>query len=304
MNRFDRKYRRIARGISPLDLVANFTQEDLSWDDLFSSGAQTNTTDLFLGKYSRDGIKFMMERFGLDRQARHLDLRKLVVGIDTKDPFRHTLTIYYGGQKDRDHIIMEFVARYQHLIPREEDSEFLYPKSLKVLMIEWLMLQNPKAKFTHRRPRLPGQEYPGLGLGDELMALFTLMGRHLQVEGIINIPEHFHTGLLFSKRFLFLSPHMQAHMTQAAHDLWKKYRLSMIAWAGATGAIVHRESGEPFDWQPRKQIIPLQSQLRQYFKSAVYQGIAADLSASPVYFIDEIKLKKYLENMENPPFRI
>lgn len=304
MNRYDRKYRRIARAISPMDLMANFSQEDLSWDDLFGSTAPSNTSNLFLGKYSRDGIKFIIDRFGLDKHARHKGLRKLDVAIDTKDPFRHKLTVYYDGQKDRDHIIMDFVARYQQLTPREEDSEFLYPQSLNVLMIEWLLLQNPKGRFTHRKSRLPGQEYPGLGLGDELMALFTLMGRNLQVEGIVNVPEHFHTGLLFSKRFLFLSPHMQAQVTQVAHDLWKKYRLSMIAWAGATNAIIHQESGEPFEWQPRKQIIPLQSQLRQYFKSDLYQDIASDLSKSAIYGIDEIKLKQALEDMENPPFKI
>ncbi len=302
MTRLFQKYRRIARSISPLDITSNFDQEELSWDDLFMDGSSTNTTELFLGKYSKDGIKFMIERFGLDRQARHLGIRHLAVEIDTRDPFRHKLIVYDGQLRDRNHVVMEFVARYQHLTPKDVDAEFLYTNQLNVLMVEWLLLQNPKAKFTHRKPRLPGQVHPGLGLGDELLALFTLMGRHLRVDGIINVPEYYHTGLLFSKRFLFMSPCIQLQVTQIAYDLWKKYRLSVIAWASATGSIINCSTNEPFHWQPRKQIIPLQNQLRQYFKSEDYQGIAEKRSAEPIYIIDEEKLRAALSNMDEPPF--
>jgi len=302
MTRLFRKYRRIAKSISTLDITSNFDQEELTWDDLFGTDGSVNSTGLFLGKYSRDGIRFMIERFGLDRQARHMGIRHLGVEIDTKDPFRHKLLVYNGRHRDRDHIIMEFVARYQNLTPKDVDDEFLYTHPLKVLMIEWLLLQNPKAKFTNRKPRLPGQYHPGLGLGDELLALFTLMGRHLQVDGIINVPEYYHTGLLFSKRFVFLSPYIQAQVTQVAQDLWKKYRLSVIAWASATGSIINSKTDETFDWQPRKQIIPLQAQLRQYFKSDVYQKAGKNLSSDKIYSIDEGKLREALATMEDPPF--
>lgn len=286
-----------------MDITSNFDQEELSWDNLFMSGASSNTTELFLGKYSRDGIKFIIERFGLDRQARHMGIRHLAVAIDTKDPFRHKLTIYNGQERDRDHIIMEFVARYQHLTPKDVDAEFLYTSPLRVLMIEWLLLQNPKAQFTRRKPKLPGQYHPGLGLGDELLALFSLMGRHLQVDGIINVPEYYHTGLLFSKRFVFLSPCIQSQVSQIAHDLWKKYRLSVIAWASAAGAIISHQTGEPFEWLPRKQIIPLAGQLKQYFKSDAYQDIAGKQNHTAQYFIDEDKLRQALTAMEEPPFQ-
>ena len=304
MNKFDRKYKRIARGISPLELTSNFSQEDISWDDFFTDRSGSNTTSLFLGKYSRDGIKFVIERFGLDRQARHHGIRHIDVKIDTSDPFRHRLTIYNGRHQDRDHMVMDFVARYQHLTPKDVDSEFEYTHPLKVLMVEWLLLQNPKAAFTHRKPRLPGQAHPGLGMGDQLLALFTIMGRHLQVDGIINVPEYYHTGLLFSRRFVFLSPWIQAQVQQVAQDLWKKYRLAVIAWASATGSIYNLETGLTQEWQPRRQIIPLQSQLRQYFKSEDFTKISQDLSAEKIYGIDESKLREALSKLDQPPFHI
>ncbi len=304
MNKFDRKYQKLARKISALDLTSNFSQEDLSWDDFFIDRSSTNSTELFLGKYSKDGIKFIMERFGLDRQARHLGIRHPAVHVDTTDPFQHKLIIYNGRTLDRDHIIMEFVARYQHLKPKDVDTEFEYTNHLKVLTVEWLLLQNPKTKFTRHKPRLPGQIHPGLGMGDELMALFTLMGRHLKVDGIINVPEYFHTGLLFSKRFVFLSPKIQAQVHQVSRDLWKKYRLAIIAWASATGCIIDKRTGETLEWEPRRQIIPIQGQLRQYFKSEVYQSIASQCSDEEIFIIDETKLKQVLSEMDDPPFQL
>ena len=303
MNKFDRKYQKIARRISPLDLTSNFSHEDLSWDDFFTDRSSINSSSLFLGKYSEDGIKFIMERFGLDRQARHLGLRHLSVAVDTKDPYRHRLTIYNGRSRDKDHIVMDFVAKYQHLAPRDIDAENEYSHQLKVLMVEWLLLQNPKAEFSNRRSPLPGQSYPGLGLGDQLMALFTLMGRHLQVDGIINVPEYFHPGLIFSRRFVFLSPYVQALVHQVAQDLWKKYRLAVIAWASATESIINIDTGKPQIWEPRRQIIPIKGQLRQYFKSDEYLGIAQRVKKEKVFTLDEEKLREALSKMERPLFQ-
>jgi hypothetical protein len=36
------------------------------------------------------------------------------------------------------------------------------------LAVRWLALQDPRGRFTPERPRLPGQRYPGLGLGKRL----------------------------------------------------------------------------------------------------------------------------------------
>jgi hypothetical protein len=303
MNKYDSKYRKIARKISPLDLTSNFSQEDMSWDDFFTDRAGSNSSLLFLGKYSEDGIRLIIERFGLDRQARNRGIRHLDVVVDTRDPYRHRLTIYNGRHRDKDHMVMDFVAKYQHLVPKDLDAENEYGLQLNVLTIEWLLLQNPKADFSNRRPPLPGQNHPGLGLGDQLMALFTLMGRHLKVDGIINVPEYFHTGLIFSRRFVFLSPHVQALVYQIAQDLWKKYRLAVIAWASATESIINLQTGEPQIWEPRRQIMPIQSHLKQYFKSEQYTKIAQNLKEEKIFTLDEDKLRNALSKMEQPPFK-
>ena len=63
------------------------------------------------------------------------------------------------------------------------------------------------------------------------------------------------------------------------------------------------ESQQPQIWEPRRQIIPIQSQLRQYFKSNDYIGIAQNLEEDKVFSLDEEKLREAFSKMEPPPFQ-
>lgn len=303
MTRLYQKYRRIAKSISPLEISTDFSRKDLGWDDDLFGGSGGNTTSLFLGKYSEDGIHLFIKRFGLDRKVRKIGIKELSVDVDTKDPYKHILTVYQGKTKERSKIIMELIGRYQYLEPKKEDSDFLYTESLRVLMIEWLLLQNPGGGFDQKRPRLPGQQHPGLGFGDELLALFSLMGRHLRVDGLLNIPQYLHTGMFFSKRSLFLSPVAQAAMIKVTMDLMPHYPLWKIAWAGATESILNQDTGEYYQWEPRKQILPLNPQLKQYFRSGSYLDVARNIPGDPIFTIDDTKLESALRKLDNPPLK-
>lgn len=301
MSRFDRKYRRIARHISPLDIQACYDQEDRSWDDLFDGDRPSTRSELFLGHFSRDGIKFIIDRFGLDRVARHKGIRYIDVELNTTDPYKHILKIYNGEPHDPDNLVLEFVAGYQMLTPAEEQESFIFPEPLRVLKVEWLNLQNPTAEFTERRPRLPGQRRPGLGMGDELFALFTLMARYLKVDGVLNVPEHYHTALMFSRRFSHLDTRKEASLRSVARDLWQKYRLAVIAWASTLGAIRETNSGEYFNWQPARQIIAIKPLLRSYFSSDAYKSLVREFSEQQSYVLDKEKLRAELAELEDPP---
>jgi hypothetical protein len=245
-----------------------------------------------------------MDRFGFYRRARNRGLRDIQVVMDTSDPFQHILRIYNGDQHGAKNLVMEFVARYQTLRPSAEHVGISFPDSLNVLKIEWLTLQNPTRSFTSRRPRLPGQEYPGLGMGDAVMALFTLMGRYLKIDGFINVPEHFHTAIMFSRRYVFLNIQHEARMRVLSRDLWQKYRLSVIAWAAELGAISERNSGEMLVWEPHKQIMPLKRSLRAYFSGAEVKAAIEAECQKLSYRLDEEKLREALAAMESPPLTV
>ncbi|MCF7808570.1 MAG: hypothetical protein K9M49_10070 [Candidatus Marinimicrobia bacterium] len=304
MTRLYQKFRRIAKSISPLEISSDFSQEDLGWDDILFGGGSSNTSSLFLGKYSKSGIELFIDKFGLGRQVRQLGITSWTVDVNTNDPYKHILTVYRGGKKDREAIIMELIARYQSLESKKEDSDFIYSQPLRVLMIEWLLLQNPESDFNNNRPRLPGQQHPGIGLGEELLALFSLMGRHLKVDGILNVPQYLHTALFFSKRHLFLSPYAQALLLKLSSDLLSKYPLWKVAWASATGSIFNRETSEYYQWEPRKQLLPLNRHLKAYFKSEAYQNIARGIKEEKIYTIDEERMLEALRKIEHPPIAI
>ena len=75
---------------------------------------------------------------------------------------------------------------YLYVLTEEDDAA--------LLRIEWLLMQNPRARFTAQRPRLPGQKHPGLGLLADVIALLIVACDRLQLGGLLFVPAHYHTA--------------------------------------------------------------------------------------------------------------
>ena len=74
---------------------------------------------------------------------------------------------------------------------------------MEVLYVEWLLLQDPRAEFGER-PRLPGQEYPGLGLLREMVALLVVVCEQLGMDGILFVPAHYYMAALGRRHLRFV----------------------------------------------------------------------------------------------------
>ena len=70
------------------------------------------------------------------------------------------------------------------------------PETLHVLAILWVALQNPRAPFTPERPRLPGQDHPGLGVGRRLYEVLRGWAGAFGKDALLNVPEHYHLSLI------------------------------------------------------------------------------------------------------------
>jgi hypothetical protein len=81
------------------------------------------------------------------------------------------------------------------------------------------------------------------------------------------------------------------------NPIWK------VAWASATGSIINTETQSYFQWEPRKQLLPLNTQLKAYFKSKAYQNISQDFKKDVVYRIDEDRLVQEINKLDNPPVK-
>jgi hypothetical protein len=115
---------------------------------------------------------------------------------------------------------------------------------------------------------LPGQEYPGLRLGQLAAELLTISCKRLRLAGILNVPEYFHNAQMYSKTFHFLNPELEGKRI-AIQNLLKDYRLADVSWAIDLGCM--RENKSPFKWFTSELIMPLDKDLQNYFASLEYE---------------------------------
>ncbi|GAA95708.1 uncharacterized protein L969DRAFT_92834 [Mixia osmundae IAM 14324] len=157
---------------------------------------------------------------------------------------------------------------------------------LDVIEIAWLQAQSPLAKSASFS-KLPGQRFPGLGLGHELGSLFeqvAVAGR--TTDGLICLPFAFHNALYYARAgYHFLSPAFEAYFRMAAtfstKHLLEPHGLVFAAWAWTNGHVKRivedadgvEESRGTEVWSPEEQVLPSGMALHSLFDSPAYAGL-------------------------------
>ncbi len=213
----------------------------------------------FLEVYPRYALELLLERFGLLRRLRDKGYPDLRVELPLDAPLGQTLRIL--AQQQPALLLVELrVRRSSELIPGRE-----------VIVVEWLLLQNPRAGFGPRRARLPGQQHPGLGLLREFLAFLAVLGEKLGVEGIAFSPAHYHVAVQSRKQVRFLHPECEARLRacQAALDGLSLADATRLVHAGR---VLDTRTGLAFAWRPCPMILPLSEALRARLNSASYEA--------------------------------
>ena len=249
-----RRYRNIIRHISSLEMIQPDDSEDSQGFDLLADLDSHRTTTLFLGQYSKKGILFAFERLGLLRELTRIGLHRISINIDTADPFRHCLKIYHNVS-GVDFLITEVVTRKgTFYLPKE--TKYKKAKSIyHILVIEWLLMQNPKGRFTKERPQLPNQEFPGLYLSSTVLEIFYWMGRRMKSDGVLIVPNTLYTGVIYSKEFRFVDAKYEALMLRIKKNLLKKKNFAQVAWASEEGKVFYHHNNKQFTWTPKEMIL-------------------------------------------------
>jgi len=300
VTKYRKDFRKIAEKLTLSDLQSGLSEEKITLDSLIEGGRIKQESGLFLDLFSACGIDNVLRVFGIKDALAARGLKGICVRIDTSDPYLHKLFIYFDKKKDCDHCICELVMKKSYFQVKQRFPGHFPSRPLNFLHIEWLLLQNPTRSFTDDKPPLPGQNYPGLGLGDMLVELLILLGRRLRFEGISNKPAYFHTAFMFTRDCFFLNPEYQGLIFSARRKLLRNFSFYTVAWASYFECIYLKDSGEKFVWQPDWIILPLSKELIKHFRSWEYRFAVKRAERKFDFEIDRKRLKELMHKKGLP----
>lgn len=145
---------------------------------------------------------------------------------------------------------------------------------LSLLSMHWLALQDPRAAFRPERPRLPGQDHPGLGLARRFYECLLRWAEEWGKDGLLAFPHYLHNAVFYAKAFRFVSPSRQGRF----EALWRDLGALPVAAASAAvdgGRVLEEAPGgtRPLAWEPGEMVAPLTRDIRGYLDSAEYRRI-------------------------------
>ncbi len=278
MTRYARKYRRIARQLSRLELMAQpmeleFSAKEVSLGMDLDSLEQRRGTRRFLEFYGIEGIELALERYGMFPTLRSRGWRELRVETRADDD-RHTMVVQgvHERHPEQTHLV-EFVVRRDRLVPDEAlRKDYGLGACYEMLTVDWLTLRDPTAEFTARRPQLPGQDAPGLGLGEQVLEMMYRIVERLNLDGMLSVGEYVHNAAIYRRELKFFDVSAAARCRALEALLFEREKLSLAqaTWAVEWG-LVRNDEG-PMLWRGEAQVRAFCPDLKRYFTASKRRG--------------------------------
>lgn len=251
--------------------------------DILSNLIEDKSPSLFLGRYSVGEVAAALGRRNFFKEARKRDLWPLVFNLDSSGYPVQRYQIFLEEEKP-EKLIVDLKIREGRLRP----SEHLHlPASFytyEFLNLEWLTLQNPLLKFSPKRPPLPGQEHPGLGLGKKVVDIFVYLAKLMRKDGLLAFPAYFHNALLFTRYFQFLNPEKQGEVLAVRKSL-ADIPFKHLAWIVYLNCL-REEDGRAYEWGAEEQVYPLNKPLKEYLENKAYKQKVKQVLNSRHFTID------------------
>ena len=265
---------------------------DLGIGEVLSPGQQRYHEDLFLGRYVKDDLIDMFRDAGIIDALEAKGYNNLLFKLGRDDQF--TSRIFVNFDRDsKDTRLIELVVKEAVFRPWKVFVKGFEWESLSILKIEWLALQDIKGEFSEKKPRLPGQIYPGLGLLRNIQDVLYRIAASSHKDAIMDIPEYYHSAFIYSQLYSFYSPVDSGRLKAMIRDLGG-YRLADVSFAVSLGCLVN-DTGLYESWMPSEQIYPISSSVKVYVESKAYKKIEKDTAEALRYSIDWAKYRYRIE---------
>ena len=280
-----KKPRITSKGLKTVQEISfNETDFSLSEAELMRQLNEKKGYSLYLGVFTKEEVEKVLRRSHISQGLAEKGFTDLLLDINTDDPHRHILRVYFG-KKDKAHLLIEIILSESVFRPK-----IMYLPSFKygtynMMVIEWLILQNPLAQFKKERPQLPDQQYPGLGIARQVGDMLVKVATYLHKDGILNFPQYYHNAVIYSELFKFYNPYMQG-ILKALEQSLSKYTFADAAYAVSLGCVKNLKDGEAFKWKAEELILPLSRDLKRYFESKEYQNILNNTTKEQAFDID------------------
>lgn len=224
------RYARLARDLTPSQLGES--GEITTGEIEEALGLRPPGARLLLGFYTASGLEQGLHRLGFLENLRRLGYRDLRVAIDSTGlGDRLRVLAHAAGQ---EHLLVEAILEKRRI------------RGVEILFVHWLSLRNPATHFSDRRPQLPGQEVPGLGLAREAGTLLSRMAIRLGLAGVAFRPSHYHLAYTARHDFAFVDPARQGRFEAMVRDL-AAVPLLEATHAVADGRVLL--NGRPYTWE-------------------------------------------------------
>jgi hypothetical protein len=215
-------------------------------------------------------MELVLEQYGLASELRKKNVGEVSV---TLGRLEHKYDVLRVKCSKSPHSLIELVA---HVAPLSPQVQKLVNTGDRLFMhVKWLRMQNTLIETPADKLLLPGQSFPSLGLGREMMVLIMLMCVRLNLDGVLELPERLHNAALYFRRFRFIDPEMQGILTAILRDTLDR-TLGDLAWGMEAGLLTHVESGKPFRWIPREQVLVRAGPVLEFLESEEYRTRARD----------------------------
>lgn len=266
--RYDDEFRRIARSLSSLELMR--ASDDVLSDDSTALLLDREGGRRFLDFYGDEGLRLALSRYGIFAALARRGYEDVRLVIRTGED-RHALFLETEVRGARERLV-ELVVRKDLLVPAPPLGLPPLRTPYRVLTIDWLLLRHPKGRFSPERPRLPGQDAPGLGIGWRVMTMLSRVVWRLDLDAFVTVAEYLHNAEHYRREMPHFDPHHDGRLHALLDLLRGRHGLTtaQASWALEWGLVTDEVTGATVRWRGELQVATEDESLLGYLQSPEY----------------------------------